>query len=321
MKKAVPRPLRRCFDFTNRMFVKPTCPEEELSVAASCTLVNRLSSARIVDVVVKPGAVICILDNGVLEAYRFAMSDTAKYIIGKRKRDQGKDGGEGANNGNISGALNEDNGLGNLISFDDFDVPPVYDRGVGGFEISLVEELEGRPSGYSDYAVSMVDTPPPKLKTKIRRPSVLGVSPDCYRDVLIAVEKEFLHYDHIQRVPISRSLPKHRRSLSTVLVPQVHCSQSSGLIFCYGRVDGGVRKMIFFVIFEYTILLIINPTNLISICLNIHVLSTTQIAVRQLASKQAHIIMGGDFRGHIFPVCGLASDEVTGTKCTAISFK
>lgn len=39
----------------------------------------------------------------------------------------------------------------------------------------------------------------------------------------------------------------------------------------------------------------------------------TQVAVRQLASKQAHVLLGGDFRGHLYPVCGLASDEITGT--------
>lgn len=37
-----------------------------------------------------------------------------------------------------------------------------------------------------------------------------------------------------------------------------------------------------------------------------------QVAVRQLAAKQAQVLLGGDFCGHLFPVCGLASDAVTG---------
>lgn len=248
IKKAVPRPLRRCFDADSRTFVLPTCPEEELSITASCTLVNRLSSARIVDVVLRPGAVVCILDNGVLEAYRFAMSETAKFIVNKRKRDQGREvGGSVGSGSNNAGGYIEDSGLGSLISFDDFETPLAEERGgEGAADMSLVEELEGHPAGHSDHAVSMVDTPPPKVKNnKLRRASRLGASSTdagrCYRDVLIAVEKEFLHYDQIQRVPINRSLVKNRRSPSAVIIPQVHCSQSSGLIFCFGRVDGGVR--------------------------------------------------------------------------------
>lgn len=228
--------------------MQPTCPEEELSVTASCTLVNRLSSARIVDVILKPGAVVCILDNGVLEAYRFAMSETAKYIVGKRKRDQGRDGTGSSSNDSNTSAYIEDSGLGNLISFDDYDTPCIEEkRGGGEVEVpSLVEELEGRPSGYSSYAISMVDTPPPKVKSSSLRASASVMdapSNDCYRDVLIAVEKEFLHHDQIQRVPINRSLIKNLRTQAAAVVsPQVHCSQSSGLIFCYGRVDGAVGQ-------------------------------------------------------------------------------
>ena len=34
--------------------------------------------------------------------------------------------------------------------------------------------------------------------------------------------------------------------------------------------------------------------------------------MRQLAAKQAQVLLGGDFRGHLYAVCGLASDEVAG---------
>lgn len=212
--------------------------------------------------------IICILDNGILEAYRYALSSTAKFVVSNYKRDMGKDS---------AGSI-EDSGLGNLISFDDLDTVEMH-KSFG--QMSLVEQLEGRESGYSEFAISMVDTPPPKQKMKPRRtlrpssssPKKSIQGNDCYRDVLIAVEKEFLHFDQIQRVPITR---RHIHSDTTAInALQVHCSQSSGLVFCYGRVNGVV-------------------------------------AVRQLAAKNANVVLGGDFRGHLYPVCGLATDEVTG---------
>lgn len=328
-KVAVPRPLSRCFArlpppqsrgqrqqplsaSASPSFASPSSLEEELCTSASCTLVNRLSSAKIVDVLVRPGSIICILDNGVLEAYRFAMSDTAKFIVGNHKRDgsssrdgvsgssgssssgSGGGGGQASGGGYGGGGFIEDSGLGNLISFEEFDSPSSFgeedksdERGGSGSGsnsggsggLSMVEELEGRVCGASadHFAVSMVDTPPPKLKSNHFRAQRLGAASsssssggsgsdsrggssrggegsggggggggDCYRDVLVAVEKEFLHFDQIQRVPLTR-MRSHRthkqQSGAGAVSPQVYCSPSSGLIFCYGRIDGGVRVM------------------------------------------------------------------------------
>lgn len=302
-KVAVPRPLSRCFTVPPQSkpvpipssFAPPSCPEEELCATASCTLVNRLSSAKIVDLLVRPGSIVCVLDNGVLEAYRFAMSETAKFIVGKHKRDASNSNnsssthGEGASNSsNIGGQQHsfiEDSGLGNLISFEDFDQSSPEETNVGtnsgaGSALSMVEELEGRKEdSYSSehFAVSMIDTPPPKQKNFLaqRRASLLNAASssssrdnnysrnsngiggsegvgDCYRDVLVAVEKEFLHFEQIQRVPLTRSPRAGVRSRASsargagamMVSPQVHCSHSSGLIFCFGRIDGGVRPCI-----------------------------------------------------------------------------
>lgn len=260
---SVPRPLHRCFSLSPAQpasFAPPTCPEEELSTAASCTLVSRLSSATIVELVVRPGQVVCVLDNGVLEAYRFALSDTAKFILDNRKRDGTRDGVSASHSDSDSnGAFIEDNGLGNLISFDDFD-SSAQEPGRSGEcleDVSLVQELEGGAD--SGYAVSMVDTPPPKLRlkeklqsqslAKTRRPSSSAVGgAGLHRDVLVAVEKELLHADHLQRLPLSRPPRQHKgtgshRAHVAGAAPLVHCSSASGLVFCYGRVDGGVRPL------------------------------------------------------------------------------
>ena len=249
-KVAIPRILRHCFDENRGAFAFPHSLEEELSVSASCTLVNRLSSAKIVDMIVKSGTVICILDNGVLEAYRFGMSNTAKFLVNNYKRETNWEG----NNSDFEGLV-DDGGLGNLISFEELDSSTVMDaRGNSdGAAVSLVELLEGRRAAEntSNYTVSSFDIAPPNLdnrtKMAIRGQGKTHVrhrndGSDCCRDVLIAVEKEYLHFKEIQRVPVARegTVASDKRNV-TNNSSKVCCTAASDLVFCYGRADGGVR--------------------------------------------------------------------------------
>lgn len=87
-KRNIPRSLRMCFDASYSRFILPETQEEALSIDSCATFVVRSISTRILQSYVAPGRIICILDNGVLEAYRYGMSELIRSNLSTEQQAQ-----------------------------------------------------------------------------------------------------------------------------------------------------------------------------------------------------------------------------------------
>lgn len=300
----VPRPLRKCFEVENRDFVAPGTAEEKLAMEASCTLVNRLSSGRVVDIVIRNFGILCVLENGVLESYRYGLSDVAKVIVANgnreavaaerrvRRRGQNPDGSYDISDE----AANEEK---NVISFDDAQTRRGSVKSSPKLSfVSLVNELEGSSSSAQQPGRRSSVTNQGSFGQSAHMMNSPQIAQNITRDVLIAVDRETIHFDSVPRVPMShprkhvvipegkgvQTPPTKRVSVSGTAASarpasdclKVLCTINSRFILSYGRVDGG-------------------------------------IAVREIAARQTQVISGGDFRCHNSPVTCVATDEIIGS--------
>ena len=305
--RSVPRPLRKCFEIAAREFVSPTTMEEKLAIDASCTLVNRLSSGRVVDIIIRASNIICVLENGVLESYRYGLSEVAKVIVanGNRETDRRDRRGRGVRHDGPGGDGGEER---NVISFDDSE-PSVGGNGSKRTDRrqqqqalpDLALELEGggRASGQSTMRrgpAGSVNGASPMPAHLLHSPQ--GAAPSVTRDLLLVVDRDTSHFDVVPRVPLSHprrhqinheakglhTPPTKRASMSdssssrptATDCVKVLSTPTSRLLLTYGRVDGG-------------------------------------IAVREVAERSTQVVSGADFRSHRAPVTCVAVDEIIGS--------
>lgn len=74
--------------------------EELLCIEASCTMVNRINTIKIVDIFIKNDKMICILDNGIIETYKYYTSETAKQIVYNKNKELNAMAANNINNSN-----------------------------------------------------------------------------------------------------------------------------------------------------------------------------------------------------------------------------
>ena len=68
--------------------VLPETPEEALSVDACSTLVLRPTTTRVIKSVIAAGRIVCVLDNGVVEAYRYGLSEQVRQTLSNDQQQQ-----------------------------------------------------------------------------------------------------------------------------------------------------------------------------------------------------------------------------------------
>jgi hypothetical protein len=293
----IPRPIDSNFDTQKFSFLKPICMEELLCIEASCTMVNRIANSKVIDFMITSERLICVLDNGVLESYKYYTSDAAKSIITVKTRELAALNNNAAviknkiprklsitRNRNKNGTQSSSMGGNNdIINLDDLEEYAVDDNGndVISFDTastntsnsdkksvaiiddmnipSLVHELEGNvsPTGNNITMSNSILTP---------------------KDLLVMVEKEIINFDVVPRIPLSHarnkvmtmsSLEKTQRNEPSL---NVIITRASKLVISYGRIDGG-------------------------------------IAIREI-DKNTQIISAADYTAHRYTVVSLSYDEI-----------
>ena len=68
--------------------VLPETPEEALSIDACSTLVLRPTTTRVIRTVITAGRIVCVLDNGVVEAYRYGLSEQVRQTLSNDQQQQ-----------------------------------------------------------------------------------------------------------------------------------------------------------------------------------------------------------------------------------------
>jgi hypothetical protein len=304
-QRTIPRHFHHCFDQSSLELARPTNIEEKLAIDASCTLVNRISSSRVVDLIVRAGHLLCVLENGVLESYRYGLSEAARVIIMTGNKMEG-------NSTRRSSALRSkspeseefSDGDTDLLSWDDsaesragkkaiVKPPPKTPR--AQVIPSLVTELEGQtisnssqrnPSRHSIVMSSSTNQPSPQaVQSSNQSPQ------NVTRDVLVAIEKETTHFESVPRIPLCK--PRKQLDARTSSTPSNLPKRSSGLSSSANSTTADTLRLY---------------------CTNYFILSFGRIdggiAIREVSTTSPQVLAGADYKVHRYPVTCIASDEI-----------
>ena len=197
---------------------QPRSYEEFLAAASPCSVVLRrntgvtLQKAQPTDVIgsilsmsILPERVVCILDNGVIEAFKYTTSDLAKEMVAQY-----------ANTHSPSGSS---------FSESRRDMQSATSRNSEQFssfgETAIISFEESAPLQSSNRGSSRIENAPVSL------------------DGIVTLEKDTTHFDVLPRIPVVRAVPTQNDG-SCALSPPVHCCQSGRIVISGGHADGTI---------------------------------------------------------------------------------
>jgi hypothetical protein len=241
------RPMKRSFAVNDiHHFTSPITEEEQIVFTAPSTLVYRKSQSVIISCSVLVDRVLCILDNGIIEMLKFATSEDAKTTLASAVTlSPSTHGGEkGSNKGSANNATRkasgsipnrtEGGGGGNntrensRITIEDLlfvenpsDVYAYTGSNSGNNTSSSVSK--GSSASINNDSTSDSSSHPPSIPSSTVNNAVTFLGANLKDgDLLIQVDKEFIHFETVPRIPIikyNRSDRTNATGSSTSSVP------------------------------------------------------------------------------------------------------
>jgi hypothetical protein len=194
--------------------------EEQLALDAPVTLVIRKTDRAIVKMVVLVDRIICILDNGVTEVLKYSTSDEAKTALATAQAVRAAAASNQNNSGSAGNARR-----GSTVSNGESTSSGAIKR---GSTVSSSTVLAAEDILFGDYvdtnASSIRTTSTSKRQMSSQLPQRLAVMQPG--ESMIAVEKEYTHFEVIPKVP----LPPRSSKLSTLSTYPSTSTQSSAVI-------------------------------------------------------------------------------------------
>lgn len=296
-KRSIPRSLYWCFDSSYSRFILPETQEEALSIDSCSTFVLRSTSTRVLKSHVIPGRIVCVLDNGVLEAYRYGMSDLLRSNLSAEQQSQSLN----STRRKIaeSAPVKNQNEHANIKTFASEIKRSANDvrRAIGRFEMGSSRPRQrmgdkamsfspGHPSLDPDFSEQQS---PSELKSvlegtetedKISSPKSSSDSgsrsPRSLPELIVLVEKDLSPFSVTPRVPVAPVNRSERLTPRQILDLGKHIlfSASGRLVLSAGHPDG-------------------------------------RVVCREIDTLTCEVISAGDFRAHRHSVCSMATDCIS----------
>eukprot|EP00981_Chlorochromonas_danica_P010525 scaffold3255_cov191-Ochromonas_danica.AAC.12 len=215
----ITRPLRQNFAMNTKDFKLPRNDEEMIAFHAPATVMMRKSQSVVIQLTILVDRVVCILDNGVVEVFKYNTSEEAKTFLanlasvgnGVDKSSHGR-----SNHGNSGSKRSR------APSITDPKDKLKNGNGGNGNGGSATSSSKQDADLLLDVSVNVVDPSLAPLQTR-RKPSLSNASVDSLAsddngysmivasgnwlregEVLIYAEKEYIHFDVVPRVPLPR---------------------------------------------------------------------------------------------------------------------
>lgn len=295
-KRSVPRPLRNCFDSVFSRMILPETQEEALSIDSCSTLVIRSPSSRILKCSICVGRIVCVLDNGVIEAYRYGLSEVIKQNLTSEQQAQSLNSTRRkiAESAPVRAMKKysektslELRQLSNRIALESSELKRAFtDRSTSLDEtISRPhvdpESMQNRQNRAYTVEASWGDATtsaalPTKQTKAVSHSPPSPKSPKTSMNMVVLVDKDHSPFSVLPRIPLATVNRSSRLSNKLVLdlAKLTVVSNSGRMLFSAGHIDG-------------------------------------RVVVREVELLTCEIIHAADFRAHSYPVCCLATDCIS----------
>ena len=341
---SVPRPLRRCFDELTQSMVSSLMEDEVLSSLSYCTLVPRVAWTRVLNLVVLLGRIACILENGVIEVYRYGIAESARtanvsnvssrsYLVLRQL--------EAARLKNIGLKLKLKRPR--LLRGQSQLVPPEASKGSEPTQVSHQDSVKAdsvMESPWDEMGANIISFDAEDMHRSLPPPPSRNTTPEnnkfssdqqasnetdnqtdlssidasdgtsaIAREVLIIAEKDATHFEVVPRVPLA--VPK--ATSSAVSTPAVLSTAHKLISDTYqcpspgGSVKGGYLSVLE-AIASARLTHFTTSGSIILTCGH----ADGSVAVREIDTLSAVVRTGCEFRAHRHPVIFVSSDNIPG---------